>query len=132
MAYHNYIGQHAKGWDVAGSSTYHGENSFNERVVAFNRRQAGALKRSIFPDNKASRAAAVPSEHFRFTSEYGADPDKLSKALKRLSSFGATCAQITVTGEPDAILAGQVRGMNPGTGWDGTQSTRIWEGSGLR
>lgn len=72
------------GWDIAGTDEYDMEASFSKRVVRFNRRQDGKLKRAIFANTKANRALyGVESEHARFTLIEDADPERVAKVLKQ-------------------------------------------------
>ncbi len=77
-------GWNRTGWDIAGTEEYAKERSFADRVVRFNRRQAGARKRALWSNTKANRALyGVESEHARFTLHEHGDPERVAKVLRQ-------------------------------------------------
>lgn len=62
-------------WNVAGTDYYATDEAFNTRVMRKNKRMRAGLKRSLFADTKANRAAYVDSPNFKYTPAPSEDGD---------------------------------------------------------
>ncbi len=60
---------------VAGTEYYDTEEAFAARVTRANKRRLSGLKRSLFADTKANRAAYVDSPNFKYTPAPSEDGD---------------------------------------------------------